>query len=299
MQARSAAQLILLLAAALCLVSCGSRTRPFASPFELSTPLLDQGAGLAELLDLLQTRAQWQDTLWASGEVILRQSGVKGKAWFNATILYSDPDRVRLRGSRVPVGTLFEVILNGSQAAVHLNRESELYVGTLEDLRRQGGMAGAVSLREMMAAILVNQDLRRRLEEETDGGRWWKSSAEGRDLVVEQRQPDGRRISWRLRRRDALVTEIVTRTPEGAEEVRVTYDGYLVDKTAGLLPTGFTISLAAGVMTVEVNLGEYKGAPTFQPAVWMLPKARTRRGLEALSQRESPVPIEAEDAAQE
>lgn len=288
--------LLLLVSCLLCTALPGCRTtKPrtadsFPGPYQREENLLRE-ATLDELYDLLGYRTPEHPLLWSRGTVRIRQQGVKGTMWFDATLIYRDPDAVRLRGSRVGLGTLFEVIVSGDNAWVHLNRDKELYGGTLEELRREGGLLGSFTLRDMIAAVLVNHDLRERLAVP----RRWRVSRDAEEMRLVLVREDGGRITWHVRRLDGLVREIVLRDRWNREELRVTYRGYqLVEGEP--LPSKLMLSMWEGEVTVEIDLAEYKLRPDMKPEnVDFLPALETWP-LAALNSREPVIPIEEEEA---
>ncbi|MBI5155353.1 DUF4292 domain-containing protein [Candidatus Poribacteria bacterium] len=286
----SRAAAVLLCFAALAFTGC--RRASFVTPYDVppGAPTLAQGT-LAELDALLEARAPEHATLWVRARVILREPGRRGKAWFDATILYKAPDAVRLRGSRIPIGVLFEVIALGDQAGVYLKRDGELYVGTFGELREQGGGLGALSLGEMMSALLVNQELRRLMSAPAA----WRVVNSREDLLLSKPIEDGRVMVWRIRRSDGLVRETILTTPSGEIEARVRYDGYaFTGPDEEPLPSRLAIELAGGQFEVTIEPGEYKLDPELDPRVFIYPSAKSTYPMRLLGRRGSPLDTPAE-----
>lgn len=288
------AVLLLILVGVLATTSAcrGRQTTPdgFRSPFQRGGDDALREASLEELHALLAYRTPEHPLTWVRGRVSLREPDQRGTAWFDGLLIYREPDAVRLRGSRVGIGTLFEVIVADEQAWVHLRRERELFGGSLDELREEGGILGALSLSDMMAAILVNHDLRQRLDEERE----WRLLEDGREFILSTEIERGRRIYYRIRLSDGLVRELAVRDPMGRMEAHVTYEGFDMHEGA-LLPTAMTIDLMGGALEVRFTAHEYKLHPEIDPRhVTYLPNL-TVQPLRALSSRESVIPVDEEE----
>jgi hypothetical protein len=280
------------MALALLLASCGSRKPEFASPYPEDSPVLLKAGTLAELHDVLKDRTPSHGVFWGSGRIAIRQPGMDGVVWFDATVIYDAPDAFRLRGGRFVTGTLFEVIVCGENAWVHLNKDRELYEGTLGELRRQGGILGALSLQDMTAAILVHQDLRRRL----DQGVKWKVLAGGEDLFLSTDAGQGRTMTWRIRRSDALVREAVLRGPDGRMELQAVYEGFELTDQQEPLPTRMTLHVLDGELAVRFKADGYKpNSPVKPENVCHLPRGAKVLPLAALLDRDAPVQPETDE----
>lgn len=280
---------VLLLAAAAVLLSAGCRrSRPdFDSPYDLRGPDILRDGSLGEIASVVSHRARDHQHLVRQGRIVLEADGQR--VWFDGNILVrTDPPAVRLRGSRVPAGTLFEIALRGGDAWVYLNRDRELFVGTREELARQTGLEGAISLEELVASILVLQDLKARLAEP---GRW-RVLPTRREVLLARTEPDGRSAAWRIRRSDGLVREFVRFDPWGRAELRVTYESWVLEDGEPL-PGQFVAEVDEGRVRLTMRLSQYRlGTPVSDAVFDELP--RDARGIYALSDlatRESAVPI--------
>jgi hypothetical protein len=281
---------LLLTVLALLLSGCRSRRPAFDSPYPEGRALLARGT-LAELDAVLRQRTPPHGVFWASGRVSIRQPEVRGSVWFDATFIYNEPESFRLRGSRMVIGTLFEVIVCGEDAWVHLNKERELYAGTLSELRRQGGMLGAFSLQDMAAAILVHQDLRRRLS----AGGAWQVLRTGDELFLTTKLAEGRRATYRIRRADALVREVVVRGPDGRIELQALYEGFRLSDDGEPLPTRLVLHLLGDALSVRFRSDAYKPNSDVKPEnVCHLPRNARVFPLAALMDRDAPIAPEEE-----
>jgi len=272
------------------LVCAGCKRGPeFRVPDTYERMFLLRRGTVVELSEVLDARAKDHPTFWTRGEVSIRQDGVRGRSWFEATILYREPSDIRLRGARNPIGTLFEVLVSGEKAWLHLNREGELYEGDLAELRRQAGVAGSLSLDQMMAAILVSQEVKRRLADGTP----LEVRRTGAELVLTETLTDGRTWERRVDRRNALVRGMVLRDDRGREELRIDYRRYEIAPNREPLPTELVLTVWGGAAEVSVSLAEFKIDPELVDAAFAPPKAKTVRPLSQVGQREI-VPVEEE-----
>jgi len=274
-------------AAAMLATGCRSRGPEFQSPYRPGSDDMLRAATPQEVYDLLRYRTPDHDLYWTRGRISLRVPEESGVAWFDGTLIYRQPDAVRLRGSRLGIGLLFELIVANDNAWVHLRRERELYGGTLDELRESGGVIGALSLKDMMAAVLVNQDLKERLE----SPRQWSILDQGREFVMATNIEQGRRVYYRIRRNDGLVRELVLRDAWGRIEAQVIYEGFTLEEGA-LLPTAMTIHLAERSLEVRFNVAEYKLNPDMDPAnVTYLPNLPIQP-IQGLMGRDSIIPVD-------
>src|SRR5690606_24296940 len=198
----------------------GSRPRPADfSPLQNPDPLLRAGTP-AELLALLERRAPDHRTVQAQGRVTVEVEGHGGRQWFDANLLYREPDSVRLRGSRVGPGTLFEVLATPAESWFYLRQERDLYVGTSQELRQHLGLLGSLDLQELMSSLLIAQELRAVLEAESFTS--WRAR---RDVIELRDSRNGLVRHWSVDRHSGLVRQVELR--EGGEIMAsVEYDRY-------------------------------------------------------------------------
>jgi hypothetical protein len=283
---------LLFLAVAAIATACAGKKGDFRSPYPADERLVLAEGSLAELYGVLKARTPEHGVFWSSGRVAIRQEGVDGTVWFDATVIYDEPDAIRLRGGRFVTGTLFEVIVCGDNAWVHLNKERELYEGTLAELRRQGGILGSMSLADMTAGILVHRDLRRRLEEKRE----WEVLAGREELFVTTELQAGRKMTWRIRRADGLVREAVVRGPGGAVELQAVYEGFELTEEFEPLPTRMNLYVQQDAMSVRYKADGYKPNSDVKPEnVCYLPRGTRVFPLAALMERDAPIQPETEE----
>jgi len=198
----------------------GSCTR--YSPYKTQgSDVLAEGT-LQELHAVLRNRASNDDFLKAEASMKLRGEDLRNVPKLRAVILYRSPDAVRLRVRHFAIGLVAEVIVSGDEGYIHDVRGGALYKGTLNELRRQGGMLGSLSLSDMISALLVSDSLSSRLDR---GGSFRKLLTE-EFLYVTEQDDTGRKTTWKLRRSDALIAEILVTAPSGEQELHFEYDGF-------------------------------------------------------------------------
>ena len=268
---------------------------PFESPYSDDLPDVLREGTLEEIAQLVSERTKEHPFLVRQGRIVLETE--EGKMWFEGNLLVRDePPAVRLRGSRVPIGTLFEVAVSGPDAWVYLNREKQLFIGSPEELRRQTGVAGAVSLQEVVSSILVYQDLQERLSQPGV----WRVLPRRDEVFLAQETPLGRQLAWRIRRSDGLIREFVTFDSLGNAELRVTSESWELEDDEPL-PGQFVAEVANGAVELTMRLGDYKlGQPLADAVFDRTPSgAREIYLLSDLVNRESVVPIGEEPPEEE
>ncbi len=229
------------------------------------------------LLARLRERASYPEEIWLRSRVTVRYEDRGGSDFFTAVVMYREPGQLRLGGSRSPIGNLFDVLVSGDMVSLYFHREGQQFVGTLDDLARQTGAVGALSPRELLAAVLVQQELRRHLE----GYEPVVVRRRGDDhlLVAARHSPSGRQLLWLVRRKDGLVEEMVARDPDGSEEVRVRYREYRLYSHPDReweepLPYRFDLTVPAEGIEVELRVTEYRLAPGLTDRSFQPPRAR-------------------------
>ena len=247
--------------------------------------LLAEGT-LDELKAVLDQRTRSHQTMQAVGRIVMEQEGMDGKIWFDANLLHRTPDDIRLRGSRVPVGTIFEVLTLQDSACVYLNREKELFVGTLQELQELGGVTGLLTPRQMLSALLINHDLKRRLEVRSE----WMFGVNEETMLLSQEIPGSERVmSWAIRREDAAVTSVAIQQPNGVPDLIVEYEDYEFIDAGELMPMELTVLLPQSAAKVSVKLSKYRMDPPLVDAVFQCPdgKAEAIYPLEELANRQA------------
>lgn len=278
-----------LLALGVLMAGCGG-TKSFHSAYDKKEIATRRHAvtNREDLTAALQASVHKHDELWAKSDVVVRQKSIKKKTFFTALLLFRSPDQVRLRGSRVPIGTVFEVLLLGRQAMIYINQENRLFTGDISELASKTEAIGGLTPRELLAAVFVQQDLLERLEGE---GEISVTDKEDHLLIAALHPINRRQLFWQVRKADGLVEELLIRSPEGAEQLRIKYREYSMEEdseasTTEPLPTDFVMNLAGEDVEVSVEVNEYKLSPKLKDAVFFAPKARETYRLRDLQFKE-------------
>lgn len=272
---------------------CFSTSHGFKSPYAKR----DLRAGFlavnnaADLKAALIARTPLRDNLWARSEVVVRQDAVRGSRYFSAVLLYREPDQIRLRGSRMEIGNIFDVLVLGDQASVFLNRSGDLYRGSLAQLAETSGRMAGFGPRDFLGALMVQQELRRALEGSDPVGVLPKGDAHL--LVATKNVETGRQFFWLVRKADGLVEERLVRNAQGAEELRILYRRYSLEGPPGAdktepFPQQMTLQVAASGATVALDLDSYRLDYLFPTQAFIEPRADKVFPLRDLGNAEAP-----------
>lgn len=280
------------LAPVLMLASCAKSER-FSSAWPESE--LRGGALRVETVEdfrrALESRTQPHEELWVKAGVIVRRESKSGKDLFTARAMHRAPDRIRLSGSRNPVGTVFDVLIVGKQAHMFFPREGQRFDGTLEELTAKTSAIGGFGPQQLVSAVLVSQELRGRFEAGQAIGAVPKDA--DRMLLATRDAATRKELFWLVRRADALVEEVLVRSPEGAEELRILYRDYRLHRAEGSelsepLPERFEILMAREGITVAVDVDEYRLGTPLPSKAFEVPRAREVAPMRLLQFEGSP-----------
>lgn len=267
--------------AVLALHATGCRsTGRFASPYADTAPppvIADADA----LAALLADRASAHPRLWAKADLAIRTEGRKGTDHVTALVLSEEGKFLRLRGSKAPVGTVFDVLIKGDEASLYFNREGMLFYGSCAELQEKLGAASSVMPEDLLSALMVQQ---RALEAIGRGGSGLVTSREGSQLLA-WRDGLGRQHVARFRPADGLVDEWLMRDASGRELLRVKYLEYKLVDVRGReepLPWRFEMRVPDPVTTVKADLDGYKIDPPFSSKTSEEPEADERHPLRTL-----------------
>lgn len=274
---RIAATVLLLALAAGC--SRGPR-REFLSPYPAGAAVAVSRA--EDVAPRLAETASAHPLLWARADLVISIEGRKGRDLVTATLLRREPGDLRLRGSRAPIGTVFEVLLDAEgRAWLYANREDRLFEGTRQQLREKLGAVGGVEPEDLVHAILVQQRLREFLADPAG----WGIEDKGDAFLFARRDPAGRQLFWRLRKADGLVEEYLVRSRSGIPLLSVRYTEYrLVDVRGRMepLPWRFQVRVPASRATIDAKLDGYKIDPPLRDKAFAVPEASERYPMTAL-----------------
>jgi hypothetical protein len=187
------------------------------SPLEPCVPPLQT---LGDVAAHLSERSPAVGTCLARGDLVLSGARIDGKKSFIADIRYAEPQCLRLRGSHLAVGTLFDVFQEGDRISVKL--EKRIFQGSVDELESFPGITGGVEPLEIVRAVLIEQALLEAIERKRAAG-LDPADVEfaGQTLVLKREAPletalgRVRNEYFSIRRRDGLVSEARVELPGG------------------------------------------------------------------------------------
>jgi len=247
--------------------------KPF-SPLKLDYP---GDLSPSNILHVLKERHGSYSHLWASGGITLSGTEIKGKKFFQATLLYQSPLRLRLRGSRMITSTLFEFIINGDKIALIWNREKKWFQGTREELDKHPEATFGMDPLLLPQALLIQQEFIRLLEE----GRFEEWRRGEKDYVFVTKDPE--RKAFLVRKKDLLVREAALYSKEGGQKLRLRFKRYDFEN-GDILPVELEAFFPRTGLTARIEIKEYKHPELFQDAVFDMtpPPGFERRSLKDL-----------------
>ncbi|MBI1289808.1 hypothetical protein GC173_01000 [bacterium] len=270
--------LLVALLVAICATGCGGRGR-----FQSAWPEADLKAGKWAVADKASLLTSLAATSPHRPELLV-DAGVKartpaGGGFVSIRALYQEPDRIRLRGSRLDI-TLFDLLLRDGKAHLYIRDEGARYDGTMADLSRASRVIGGLSPRELVASLQVLSELRRVLESSEPV----VVSDEGTNLLVVARVGIERAQGfWLVRKSDGLVREFLLRDRFGNEQIRVSYLSYKLEGDGRQpMPSNLTLQLLPEDSTFKINVNEYRLEPALRPQQFEPPEARRVRPLSQL-----------------
>jgi hypothetical protein len=261
------------LAMSLVLIMSGCGSTKFVSPYssQAPPPTLATKADIAGLLD---ERASAHPKLWVRADLAVTTPGKKGRDHFTALVLSEEGKFIRLRGTKAPVGAIFDVLLKGDAATLFFNRDGVLFFGTREELRSKLGSAGNIMPEDLLRSVMVQQELRKALASDEVGIVREKDS-----LLVAHRDETGRQHIYRVRAQDGLVQEWLMRSPTGESLLRVEYLKYNLLDVRGRdepLPWKFDITVPSNGAKITADVDSYKIDPPFSDKTSAEPEAEKR-----------------------
>lgn len=270
---------------ALSLSACGGRKAGFESPYEKDLIAAEVFAvnNRAQLEAALAERTEPMDQLWVRFGTTVRQEGDRVAPSFTTIAMYRAPESIMLGISRFELGTIFSILIEGEDVSFYANREKRMFVGTLDELAEKTALIGGLPPRDLVAAVTIQRDL----YEALTSGRPVSVLDQGSHLLVAARHPTTRRqYFWLVRKADALVQEVLIRTPEGIEETRVHYREYGLFENATTgeqhpYPERLTLRVPIQDITVEADVKEYRLGTELPP--FRLPRARETYPLSRLN----------------
>jgi hypothetical protein len=219
----------------------------------------------AEISRLLKERHSSFYNLWASGKITLWGNGIKGKKYFQATILYREPDSLRLRGSRMITSTLFEFIVNSGRMAVVWNREKTWFEGAKEEWVEHPELSLGIDPLFLPKGLLIHQELTGLFENQKIT-RWKKK---GKTCLFLSEGTDGSREAFLVGIEDLLIREAALYSPDGLLAIRLKFLRY--DSFDGeILPVELEAVFPQTSITARVQIDAYKFPESFDDTVFSL-----------------------------
>lgn len=259
------------------LTNCSFLTSSFLHK-EPYSPITESFSGvltLDKISEVVKQRAGEIKNLWAEMTVKIKSRSKQGSAYFKATLLFSPPDKARLRGHRQLTSTLFEILVVNESFVFHLNRERELYVGNINEWRKSSFPLSEVDVREV-AYLLQPLQI-------------FSDALQGRDCQLEggdktfyffniSKLPNSSSFSGKIqmlvRKQDLLIQELKIFSKSGNQTALVLYQQYKYFGEGKLLPTKVTIAVhrkPMGMTKIQLSNINYKVNETFNPKVFQPP----------------------------
>ena len=253
----------------------------------------------AQIYSLLDQRTPPLSSLWAHMKIYLSGQNIKGKKFFEATLLYQLSDepatqenswagKLRLRGYRTITSTLFECLALPDRIQVYLNKDRELYSGTPQTLRTHPALFFGINPTDIARALEIERTITHVVQEthpESEGS----TRKEHSGTLTSRRAPIATRIAtlpghyvfirtrhdhakqvFVMRKTDLLIDRVALYDSNKRLTLDITYDQYdLFD--GHLLPTKMTVRFIQSQATMTARVLKYKINPPLQPAVFRFP----------------------------
>jgi len=283
--------LVIFLFFSLSLISCGHK-KQFDSPYSENNPP-QRVEKLQDLDPLLDQWAPDQPLFLARTDVTLHDQIENRKYRFDSTIVFSDPDKMRVRGNHPLIGNLFEIIVDSSKSYIYLSKDRVIYEGTTQQLQQSGGIFSSLSPRELVDSIRVFHGL----DSVLDSGDILKTSESKEYLYVVQ-EALFQTIVRKIRKTDGLVEEVLLLDPARDNKIvlKVKYWEYeFFGDDDQPFPSDMDISLPEYSINVRVEVKDIKLDPPerLRDQVVVMPRRiDSRFPLEALQYQESVLPEE-------
>ncbi len=235
----------------------------------------------------LAERTRPTGDLWIRFGMTVRQGGDRVAPSFTAIAMFRPPDSVLLGVSRIGIGRVMTLLVEDGVVQLYMDRERELLVGTMDELAEKTALLGGLEPRDLVMGVTVLRELHDALGDE----RPVAVRPRGDHWLVGSRRDDGRQLLWLVRRTDGLVEELLLRSPEGSEEIRVRYLEYDLVEQAGAAralpyPVEMVYTSVQEAVTIEAEVKEYRLDPDL-PA-FRLPQAKAVYRLRDVTFEEEP-----------
>ncbi|MGF1573260.1 MAG: DUF4292 domain-containing protein [Sumerlaeia bacterium] len=276
-------------------LGCGKKNR-FESPF-VDIPKQDSVLNFQDFKRITIARSPERELFWARSSVKLTQVfPEKQKNRFDTTLIYGQPDRMRVRGTHFLLGTLFELILDGDNAFVYITDDKRLFEGSLQELQETGGALGSFTPKDLIGAVRVYHRLQEFFDSPSTKGKWATTQAK-EHLYLILREPN-RTLVWKIRKTDGLVQELLVSNPGRNNQLmlQVLYWKYETPENAEPYPTKLDIIIPEQEITLEFDVNEIKLNPNLKPEViTLLPREiKQRLPMNALAEQAPVLPEDQE-----
>jgi hypothetical protein len=270
-----------------------------------------------EIYSVLNQRTQPLNALWAHMKIYLSGRNIKGKKFFEATLLYQISDdlssqeeswggKLRIRGYRTITSTLFECLVLPDRVQVYLNKDQELYSGTPQTLLNNPSLFFGINPADIARALeierTITQVVKETRPESQQNARQEESRAQPSlaspistriamlpgHYVFIQTRPNNEKQVFVIRKTDLLIDRVARYDSSNHLALEAVYHQYGLFN-GHLLPTRVTVHFTKSQVSMTARIMEYKINPPLQPAVFnfALPPSVQEYPLEDLFKRTS------------
>lgn len=212
-----------------------------------------------QLLNTFKEREVEVNTLWSNAKIVIKGKALKGKTFFESTIIYKNPDTLRIRGYRSIAGTLFDGIIVNDIFLISSIKENRVYSGTLNSESPNIPSYLKIHPKNIINSILINNLLSQDAQRE-DFFNTIKSSFGNKYYVIEEKNSDSK-ITYYINKKDMLPKKVILEeaTPNQSK-ITITYKKYTSFENK-LFPSEFSISSKSPKMNINVKIMDMKINP--------------------------------------
>jgi len=238
------------------------------------------------------------ETMRVSGNCVVEAPDLDGKAIFGLSLLSMQPDYIRFRASREPVGELFQLAQHGSVMTVFFPRERQYYHGEVLDLDQSTGLLKQIQPTSMVRGITADTQLLTN----ADALQWSRLDASTLQADGPCDFPDLPFARYVLRESDMTMLRVYlfAENPDDAQEtadrrpeIAVVYTGWTTVDGARL-PTGAVLSIPRRDTRMTLTDMDYLVNPPIRVETFAIP---VPKGLELIPLRDLRFELPKEEAA--
>lgn len=192
---------------------------PVISPYDMQ---LRSDLSLTSATKRLEQRNQPIDTFVTQASVVMKARRLPGKIYFDSTLLYQAPDRLRLRGYRNHWQVLiFDYLQLGESILVYLKQEHQLYGGNMAALKSSDSALSRFDPVLALQLLLAENSM---LDNIAKAGevKWKETGGEYRLRL----RLDGLTYVYRLRKADLLIRQVTVKAGWWKKIARARYFSY-------------------------------------------------------------------------